>query len=62
MAWITVNRLTHVWGPGRRCVLCRALWELLPTGGKAVEVPQEVADKAISDGSAEAASGPDGDA
>lgn len=51
MALITIEKALKVWGPGRKCVLCRALWSLIPTSDP-VEVPQEVADKAVEAGAA----------
>lgn len=51
MPLITIQKALNVWGPGRKCVLCRALWSLLPTSNP-VEVPQEVADKAVEAGAA----------
>lgn len=49
---IIIDRALDIWGPGRKCVLCRALWSLLPSGGAAYEVPEEVAEQAIAAGAA----------
>lgn len=52
MASIVVDRIVRVWGPRRGgCVLCRALWKLLP-GASPVMVPDEVAQHAVAAGAA----------
>lgn len=49
MKLIDVINPARIWGPGRKCVLCRALYMLMP--GR-TEVPDEVADEAIGIGAA----------
>lgn len=53
---ITILKAFQAWGPGRKCVLCRALYALVPHPDP-VDVPDEVADAAIAAGAADAADG-----
>lgn len=52
MKSIIIERAFSVWGPGNKCVLCRAFWSLMPSSGKAHDVPDEVADAAVKAGAA----------
>lgn len=51
MAMIRIKRAIEVWGPKPRCVLCRAIWALLPSASP-VDVPEEVAAAAVAAGAA----------
>lgn len=49
---VTIKRALDVWGPGRKCVLCRALYALMPHPDP-VDLPDEVASAAIAAGAAD---------